>query len=73
MDAIVSFDRLIEKGRCMKLMCDNEVIWMRGKMNDELKLLKDMGGVSDLSENELTGTMSIRVGSGEYTFAAYWE
>jgi hypothetical protein len=54
-------------------MCDNEVIWMRGEMNDELKLLKDMRGVSDLSENELTGTMSIRVASGEYNFVAYWQ
>jgi hypothetical protein len=73
MDAIVSFDRLIEKGQCVKLMCDNEVIWMRGEMNDEMKLMKDVHGVSDLSENEFTRTMSIRVGSGEYTFAAYWE
>jgi hypothetical protein len=73
LDAIVSFDRLIEKGQCVKLMCDNEVIWMRGEMNDELKLLKDMRGVSDLSENELTGTMSIRVASGEYNFVAYWQ
>jgi alpha-L-rhamnosidase len=73
LDAIVSFDRLIEKGQCLTLMCDNEVIWMRGEMNDELKLLKDVRGVSDLSENELTGTMSIRVASGEYNFVAYWE
>jgi alpha-L-rhamnosidase len=73
LNAIVSFDRLIEKGQCMKLMCDNEVIWMRGEMNNELKLLKDVRGVSDLSENELTGTMSLRVGSGEYNFAAYWQ
>jgi alpha-L-rhamnosidase len=73
MDAIVSFDRLIEKGRCMKLMCDDEVMWMRVEMNDEYKLLKDVYGVSDLSENELTGTMSVRVGSGEYIFTAYWQ
>jgi alpha-L-rhamnosidase len=73
LDAIVSFDRLIEKGQCVKLMCDNEVIWMRGEMNDELKLLKDMRGVCDLSENELIGTMSIRVASGEYNFVAYWQ
>jgi hypothetical protein len=73
MDAIVSFDRLIEKGQCVKLMCDNEVIWMRGEMNNEVKLLKDVHGVSDLSENEFTGIMSIRVGSGEYNFVAYWE
>jgi hypothetical protein len=73
LDAIVSFDRLIEKGQCMKLMCDNEVIWMRGEMNDGVKLLKDVRGLSDLSENELTRTMSLRVGSGEYTFVAYWQ
>jgi hypothetical protein len=50
-------------------MCDDEVIWMRG----ETELLKDVRGVSDLSENELTGAISIRVGSGAYTFAAYWQ
>lgn len=47
-------------------MCDDEVFWMRGEMNDELQLLRD------LLKNELIGTMSIRVRSGEYTFAAYW-
>jgi alpha-L-rhamnosidase len=73
MDGIVSFDRLIEKGHCVKLMCDDEVIWMRGEMNDEIKLSKDVRGVSDLNENELTGTMSIRVRSGEYNFVAYWQ
>jgi hypothetical protein len=73
MDAIVSFDPLIKKGRCVKLMCDNEVIWMRGEMNDELKLLKDVRGVSDLTENSSTNIMSIKVTSGTYTFLAYWQ
>ncbi|CAF3447303.1 unnamed protein product [Rotaria sp. Silwood1] len=72
-DAIVSFDPLIEKGHCIKLIYDDEVMWMRERMNDKLTLLKDVRGVSDLSENELTGTMSIRVASGEYTFLAYWQ
>ena len=69
MDAIVTFDRLIENGRCMKLICDGEVIWMRG----EIIVLKDVRGVSDLSENSLTRAMSIRVASGDYTFTAYWQ
>jgi alpha-L-rhamnosidase len=73
LDAVVTFDRLIEKGDCVKLMCDDEVIWMREETSHELKLLKDVRGVSDLSENELTGAMSIRVASGEYTFTAFWE
>jgi hypothetical protein len=73
MDALVSFDRLIEKGQCVKLICDDEVIWMREEMKDKLRLLKDVPGVSDLNENEFTGTMSVRVGSGEYTFTAYWK
>jgi len=64
---------LIEKGQCVKLMCDDEVIWMRGETNDEFIFLKDVRGVSHFSENELTGTMSIRVESGEYTFVAYWQ
>jgi alpha-L-rhamnosidase len=73
MDAIVSFDRLIEKGRCVKLVCDDEAIWIRGNMNDELKFLKDVRGLSDLTENPSTGTMSIKVISGTYTFMAYWQ
>jgi len=73
MDAIVSFDPLIKKGRCVKLMCDNEVIWMRGEMNEELKLLKDVRGVNDLTENSSTNIMSIKVTSGTYTFMAYWQ
>jgi alpha-L-rhamnosidase len=73
LDAVVTFDRLIEKGQCVQLICDDEVIWMRGEVNDEMKLLRDVYGVSDLSENELTGAISIRVGSGDYTFAAYWQ
>ena len=73
LNALVTFDRLVQKGQCVKLMCDDEVIWMRGEMNDGVKLLKDVRGVSDLSENELTGALSIRVGSGEYIFTAFWE
>ncbi len=72
-DAVVSFDPLIKKGHCVKLMSDNEIIWMRGEMNDRLKLLTDVRGISDLSEDKLTGTMSIRVTSGEYAFVAYWQ
>jgi alpha-L-rhamnosidase len=72
-DAIVSFDPLIEKGQCVKLMCDDEVIWMRGEMNDEWNLLRNVNGVSALSENELRGIMSMRVASGEYRFVAYWQ
>ncbi|CAF3886294.1 unnamed protein product [Adineta steineri] len=73
MDAIVTFDSLIKNGQCVKLMCDDEIIWMRGEMNDEMKLLRDVNGVNDLSENKLRGTMSVRVASGEYTFVAYWK
>jgi alpha-L-rhamnosidase len=72
-DAIVSFDPLIEKGQCVKLMCDDEVIWMRGEMNDEWNFLRNVNGVSALSENELRGIMSMRVASGEYRFVAYWQ
>jgi hypothetical protein len=42
-------------------------------MNDELKLLKDVLGLSDLTENPSTGTMSIKLTSGTYTFMAYWQ
>jgi len=63
-NAILSFDRLIEQGKCMKLICNNEIIWIR----DEMNLLN-----SDLTEDESTGTMSIRIQSGEYTFTAYWQ
>jgi alpha-L-rhamnosidase len=73
MDAVVSFDPLIKKGQCMILICDDEVIWMREKMNNELKLLKDVRGLSDLTENSSTGTMSIKVTSGTYTFMTFWQ
>jgi alpha-L-rhamnosidase len=73
MDALVSFDSLIEKGQCVKLMCDDQVLWKRDNLNDELKLSKNVCGVSDFSENLSTGVMSIRVASGEYRFVAFWE
>ena len=73
MDAVVTFDRLMIKGQYIKLLCDNEIIWMRDSMNDQLNLLENVHGLSDLNENELKGTMSIRVASGQYTFVAYWQ
>ncbi|UJR20528.1 hypothetical protein I4U23_023655 [Adineta vaga] len=73
MDAILSFDPLIENGRCMKLICDSNIVWMREKKNVELKFLKEVKGISGLQENELRHVMSLRVASGEYTFIAYWE
>ncbi|CAF1169328.1 unnamed protein product [Didymodactylos carnosus] len=72
-DAIVSFDALIKNGRCMKLICDDEVFWMREVMDNELRMLKNVHGVSELTENQSTGTISIRVASGKYTFIAYWQ
>jgi hypothetical protein len=72
-DAVVTFDRLMKEGQYMKLLCDNEIIWMRTEKNNELKLLKNIHGLSDLNENELKGTMSMRVASGQYTFVAYWQ
>jgi len=72
-DAIVTFDRLMKKGQYMKLLCDNETIWMRDEKNNQLQLLKNVHGLSDLNENELKGTMSIRVASGQYTFVGYWQ
>ncbi|CAF1232158.1 unnamed protein product [Rotaria sp. Silwood1] len=72
MEAIVSFDALIKNGRCMELICDDEVLWMREHVNDELRMLKNVRGLSELTENQSTGTMSIRVASGNYTFIASW-
>ncbi|CAF0797113.1 unnamed protein product [Adineta ricciae] len=71
-DAIVSFDALIKDGQCMKLLCDNEIIWMRGEKNDQLSFFKPVNGVSDLCESKRHNVMSVRVTSGEYTFIAYW-
>jgi alpha-L-rhamnosidase len=72
-DANVSFDALIKNGRCLKLMCDGELLWMRKGVNDDLKVGKNVYGVSDLTEDPSTGTMSIRVTSGTYKFTAYWQ
>jgi hypothetical protein len=73
MDAIVSFDALVKNGRCMKLLCDGELLWMREGVNDDMKLLKNMYGVSDLVENPSTSAISIRITSGTYTFMTHWE
>jgi len=62
-EAIVSFDRLLEKGQCVKLMCNDEIIWMRGE--------KNLFG--DVYEDESTGVMSVRIASGNYNFVAYWQ
>ena len=71
MDALVTFDRLMKKRQYMKLLCDNEIIWIRDEMNDQLYLLNKVRGLNDLNENILTNTISIRVSSGQYTFVAY--
>ena len=73
LDAIISFDRLVEKGQCIKLLCDNEIIWMRNEKDNDLKILENIHGISDLTENVFTGTISVRAASGQYTFVAYWQ
>lgn len=72
-NANVLFDSLIRDGKCFKLMCDGEIIWMRENRNDQMKSIRDIWGVSNLSENRATGTISVNVISGEYRFIAYWE
>ena len=73
LDANVSFDSLIENGRCRQLICDDKTIWMREDKNSEPQLIENVHGVSDLTENPVTGTVSVKVISGEYTFIAYWQ
>ena len=65
LDANVSFDPLIKNGRCRKLTCDDKTIWGGADEN--------VYGVSDLTDNHITGTLSAKVVSGEYTFIAYWQ
>jgi hypothetical protein len=73
MDANVFFDPLIKNGRCLKLKCDDKILCMREDENAELRLFENVRGVSDLTENQVTGVISTRVTSGEYTFIAYWQ
>jgi alpha-L-rhamnosidase len=73
MDANVFFDPLIKKGQCVKLMCDDEIVWMRKDQNNEPRMITNVLGISDLNENLTTGVLSLRVTSGEYTFVAYWQ
>lgn len=74
LDGIVSFDRLIKNGRCKRLICDNEIIWERiDTLKDPLQLIQHVDGLSDLKEDPLTGTMSIKITSGTYRFVASWE
>jgi hypothetical protein len=72
-DANVSFDPLIKNGRCIKLMCDGEIVGMIEDETDKLQLIKDVHGVSDFAEHRAIGTISMRVASGEYKFMAYWQ
>ena len=73
MDANVLFDPLIKEGRCVKLLCDNEIVWMRESQNDESQLTGNIAGVSDVIENRITGILSLRVTSGKYIFQTYWQ
>jgi hypothetical protein len=73
LDANVLFDPLIKHGRCMKLICDNEIVWARENQNDEPRLITNVRGISDLSENPATGVLSLRAASGKYMFMAYWQ
>jgi alpha-L-rhamnosidase len=73
LDADVLFDPLIKHGRCMKLICDNEIIWMRENQNDKPRLMTNVHGISDLSENSATNVLSLRATSGKYIFMAYWQ
>jgi alpha-L-rhamnosidase len=73
LDANVLFDPLIKHGRCMKLICDNEIVWVRENQNDEPRLITNVRGISDLSENPATGVLSLRATSGKYMFMTYWQ
>jgi hypothetical protein len=73
LDANVLFDPLIKHGRCMKLICDNETVWVRENQNDEPRLITNVHGINDLSENPATGVLSLRATSGKYMFMAYWQ
>jgi alpha-L-rhamnosidase len=73
MNANVLFDPLIKEGQCVKLTCDDELVWMREDPNDHPRLVTNILGVSDLTEDRATGAISMRVASGEYTFIAYWQ
>ncbi|CAF0869032.1 unnamed protein product [Adineta steineri] len=73
MDANILFDPLIKNGQCLKLICDAKDILMRKNRNDKLYWIKDdVRGINDFSENYTTGTISIRIASGQYTFMTYW-
>ncbi|CAF0911465.1 unnamed protein product [Adineta steineri] len=73
LDANILFDPLIKNGQCLKLICDAKDILMRKNRNDKLYWIKDdVRGINDFSENYTTGTISIRIASGQYTFMTYW-
>ena len=73
MNANVLFDPLVKNGRCVKLICDNQIVWMRENKKDKSQPIENVHGMSDLTENHVTGVISVRLVSGEYTFAAYWQ
>lgn len=70
-DAMVSFDPLIENGRCVKLLCDDQVIWAGEEENSAYSQL--LNGLSEISEVGPRHVISVRVSSGTYTFTAHWK
>ena len=71
-DTILSFEPLIQHEKCIKLICNYQIIWSRNEINHNFNLFKDSLGLSQLIEDQFTGTMSIRIALGEYRFTAFW-
>ncbi|CAF1293205.1 unnamed protein product [Adineta ricciae] len=73
LDAIISFDPLIKNGRCLELICNSEILSIRQQADEHFILLRTMKGIISLMENSVTGTVSLHVMSGTYTFQTYWQ
>ncbi|CAF0861799.1 unnamed protein product [Adineta ricciae] len=73
MNAVVHLDPLIRNGRCMKLMCDDNIIWIVENQVGQRIWSKHVLGVTDLMEDPVKGTLLVKVVSGAYKFMATWE
>ncbi|CAF2059409.1 unnamed protein product [Rotaria magnacalcarata] len=82
LEGIISFDPLLKFGQCHSIYVDQKLLWKRSSLYcrqhvhtsaiDDLSLITVVNGVKQLSEVVQSGTMTLRVSSGQYQFRAVW-
>ncbi|CAF0743626.1 unnamed protein product [Didymodactylos carnosus] len=83
LEGIISFDPLLKSGQCHSFYVDHQLLWKRSSLYprqrlrassvNDLSLINVVSGVKRLAEDTDSGTMTLRVSSGQYQFHAVWE